>query len=53
MSWEQLEAILKENKREQEKAGDKTPADCPVCGEQLDRRDNQLNCPMGHWRGNQ
>ena len=51
MSWEQLHAILEENRQER-KAEGKTPPDaCPIDGSILDiRPDGQRNCPVGNYR---
>ena len=60
MGWDQLQDIIKENRRladqEQQKRDD--PVFCPVCGAVLDVAPANAaylggikNCPLGHWRG--
>lgn len=51
MSWEQLKAILDENRREAAQAESQPPAACPIDGDLLEiGPDGTRNCPMGNYR---
>ena len=50
VSWEDLQAILKEAREEALKERTKTLVDCPQCGTLLEWRDGIANCPMGDYR---
>jgi len=54
MSWEQLEALIGENRDTRMRDFTERPISCPQCGNQLDENARGvLNCPFGHftWRG--
>jgi hypothetical protein len=54
VSWEQLRAILEENRLDREREEREPPVACPIDGTLLDVRDDGVrNCPMGNytWRG--
>ena len=50
MSWEQLKAIIDEDKAEARKAKNEPPGACPIDGAILEVRGNVRNCPMGNYR---
>ena len=51
MSWEQLHAILQENRQGSKSEGTAPPDACPIDGSILDiRPDGQRNCPIGNYR---
>jgi len=51
MSWEQLQAILKENKQTQIDANTTPPVACPIDGAILDiGLRGARNCPLGNFR---
>ena len=51
MGWEQLEAMLDENREEYEREQNTPPDACPFDGAILDvRSDGVRNCPMGNYR---
>ena len=51
MSWEQLKAILDENRQEQRKQATAPPVACPIDGEPLVVGKNGIrNCPFGNYR---
>jgi len=51
MSWEQLQAILKENRADATRRATEPPVACPIDGTLLVvRADGVRNCPMGNYR---
>ena len=54
MSWEQLQAIVGQNKEGRLQTADERPVACPLDGTPLDDNGKGvLNCPMGNytWSG--
>lgn len=51
MSWEQLQAIMDENRTEAQAAAIEPPSACPIDGEPLDvNAQGVRNCPLGNFR---
>lgn len=49
MSWEQIEAAIRDNVRYGEWERDQPPEYCPLDGAVLVVRGNVRDCPMGNW----
>ena len=51
MGWEELQAILKQQRRDATDEANKPPVACPIDGTVLDvRPDGTRNCPLGNYR---
>ena len=51
MGWEQLKAILDENRQRRDRLASEPPIACPIDGSILVvRGDGVRNCPMGNFR---
>ena len=51
MGWEQLNALLKENREQTQREMPEPPVSCPIDGALLDvKPDGARNCPMGNFR---
>jgi hypothetical protein len=51
MSWEQLQAISKQNKADALRYSQGKPSTCPIDGTLLIQgKHGQLNCPFGNYR---
>lgn len=52
MSWEELRAIIEENRQLNEEFVSEPPTACPNHGDPLDIResDGARNCPLGDYR---
>ena len=50
MAWEQLEAALRDQRRNEEWERKQPPESCPHDGAQLEVRGKVRNCPFGNYR---
>ena len=50
MTWEKLEAILRDNLRRIEEEQTRPPETCPFDGARLEVVGRVRNCPMGNYR---